>query len=757
MPSLREHTRQGLQLGWIPNDPGRRPREFAGPAPAGPASDPEKEAALLAARRHGGGWIRLLGVIGAFALALFGLIGGFSGRGWFWGIAAVWAVGCWLPAAWLGWRWRKAVLILRRDTGERELRHAAEVAEYEQRKAAWDKSEAERAARAPRWLRVTGADDLTRLDVFGGTAAGRANMLTGLGLSLLERHAVIVLDLSRERVCAELAATAAAAGLGVQDYELPRDLRGTPLLSGLTGEELASQIVEVTHADDPSATAAGRAADLLVLNKIGRVLGADVSMARLHEALSFLLAGEGPAEGEASAGCLTAAERDRLAAAFGDGFRREVAGTLIRLAAVVEPLRDLGADAAGRAPARLTCLSLGEGPRDVTADLTAALIVQWATRSIVAGASEAAGFQPAVVLAGADEQDRRHLARLTAACDRYGVPFVRTFSRLTEESARHLDSRNTAFMRLPTRPEALRAAEHIGLERRFVAGQFSLSRRVSRSRTRTSTDSVTHSTGVSEGGSHTRTTGTTEGESSTVTEMPRHTPQVTVNIDNRDMRGGGRDRGDGGEARSRDRDSRSGSRGDGGRDRGRDGDHGSGGAGGSGSGSRGSGGSGGSRGSGSHDSRPQFRSDNSKKHEGIDLIKSRTRFTARHRSESKTKTWEKTEQTSHTQSTSRSVTDGTSIGDEITYDLSYEHRVQPETLMDLPEDQMLAPHIAEGASAGASVGVGAGRMVALVVDPAVIGSDLVAPVSPDEIPAYQAPPPQVTSHVPAALEDMRRP
>jgi hypothetical protein len=148
------------------------------------------------------------------------------------------------------------------------------------------------------------------------------------------------------------------------------------------------------------------------------------------------------------------------------------------------------------------------------------------------------------------------------------------------------------------------------------------------------------------------------------------------------------------------------------------------------------------------------------KPEGIDLIKSKTRFTARHRSESKTRTWEDTEQTSHTRSTSRSVTDGTSLGDEITYGLSYEHRVQPETLMDLPEDQMLAPHVAEGADAGSETGrasVGAGRMVALVVDPAVIGSDLVAPVSPEEIPAYQAPPPQVTSNVPAALEDLRRP
>ena len=80
------------------------------------------------------------------------------------------------------------------------------------------------------------------------------------------------------------------------------------------------------------------------------------------------------------------------------------------------------------------------------------------------------GARPAVVLAGADEQSTRHLARLTAVCERYGIPLVRAFARLTDESARHLDTRHTAFMRLATRAEALRAAEHIGLERRFVAG-----------------------------------------------------------------------------------------------------------------------------------------------------------------------------------------------------------------------------------------------------------------------------------------------
>jgi hypothetical protein len=708
----REHARQGLHLGWIPNDPGRRPREFAGPAPQDPVPDPGKVQAVHAARSRGVGWIRMLIAIGAGAFALFGLVGSVDHLSWFWDVAIGVAAGCWLPAGYLAWAHRSAVRSLKRDNAERERRHAAELAVYEERKAAWAKSESERVAKAPRWLRVTSHTDISRLDVFGGTAAGRQNMLTGLGLSLLERHAVIVLDLSHERVCDGLLAAATRQGLATSGYQLPRDLRVTPLLSGLTGDQVASQIVEVTHADDPQATNAGRAADLLVLNKIHRALGADASgdpgMARLHEALCFLL-GDGTGGGQPGGAHLTSAERDSLGTAFGDGFRKEVAGNLVRLAAVIEPLRDLGTDAAARPPARLTCLSLGEGPRDVTADLTAALVVQWATQAIVSGLSGAdPEFRPAVVLAGADEQERRRLGRLTAVCERYQVPLVRTFSRLTEESARHLDSRNTAFMRLPTRPEALRAAEHIGMERRFVAGRFSLSRNVSQSRTRTFSESATHSAGYHEGGSVARTTGTTEGESYTETEMPYRSPRVSVNVrddkaDNSKKPEDGRERG------------------------------------GSGQGSPGRPPSNRAR-----EEKPSRRG--ARKPDGIDLIKSRTRFSARHQGEFKTRSWEKTEQTSHTRSESWSKTQGTSVGDEITYDLTYEHKVRPETLMDLPDDQMLAPHIAEGSASQPQLADS--RMVALVVDPAVIGSDLVAPVAPDEIPSFEAPPPLVSPQVP---------
>ena len=103
--------------------------------------------------------------------------------------------------------------------------------------------------------------------------------------------------------------------------------------------------------------------------------------------------------------------------------------------------------------------------------------------------------------------------------------------------------------------------------------------------------------------------------------------------------------------------------------------------------------------------------------------------------------------------------------------------------MALPEDQMLAPHVVAGAPdppalAGTANGTqdsapnGAtaattgrpgvpatrpattraaapeSRMVALVIDPAVVGTDAVASVSPHEIPAYEPPAPAVSSHVP---------
>jgi hypothetical protein len=734
----------GLHLGWIPNEPGLRAREYAAPAPGVPDPDSPEAAALRAAHAARALWTRLLIVVGLLALALFGLVGAVSHRSWFWGVGVALAVCCWLPLLEFAVRRRRVATRLRREKEERTVRHAAELEDYQRGKAAWQSSEAERIAAAPRWLQVAAHEDITRLDVFGGTPSGRQNLLDGVGQMLLAERAVIVLDLSQDRVGDGLIAAARQAGISCQDYQLPRDLAATPLLAGLTGDEIASLIVEVLHADDANATAAGRATDLMILRKVTRALGGEVTVSRLHEALSLLLADathathatNAPYDDRAMnvAPHLSAADQAGLHGLFGAGMRGEIGGNLIRLAAVLEPLAELGADAgadvhagaAPRPPARLTCLSLPDGPRDVAADLAAALIVQWATRSV----ADEDGFRPAVVLAGADEQSTRHLSRLTTVCERYEVPLVRMFSRLTEESSHHLDSRHTAFMRLATRPEALRAAEHIGLERKFVAGRFSHRQSVSRSRTKTSTESTTHTTGRAEGEATTHTTGTTTGQMYSEAQVPRADNHVHIHAG-----GGGNGNGNGDSSESgsreefrarvaRERAAAAAGRGGGAK---QDQDAG----GGRPQGKSGSGGAGwvvGGNGGG----KPV-----------VDTVKTRTRFSAQHTSDSKTQSVTNTQETSHTRSESRSRTDGASVGDEITFELVYDHTVQPETLMALPEDQMLAPHVVAGAPAAPE-----SRMVALVIDPSVVGTDAVASVSPHEIPAYEPPAPAVSSRVP---------
>ena len=98
----------------------------------------------------------------------------------------------------------------------------------------------------------------------------------------------------------------------------------------------------------------------------------------------------------------------------------------------------------------------------------------------------------------------------------------------------------------------------------------------------------------------------------------------------------------------------------------------------------------------------------------VDTVKTRTWFLAEHTSDAKTQSVTNTEeQTSHNRSESRSRTsDGASVGDEITFELVYDHRSSRRRSMALPEDRWLAPHVVAGAAATAE-----SRMVALVIDP----------------------------------------
>jgi hypothetical protein len=94
----------GLHLGWIPNEPGLRPRDFARTAPAEPAPDPAKVAALQAAQHARALWSRMLIAVGLCAFVLFGFLAAVTSITWGWGVAAGLALCCWLPVVLLGVR-----------------------------------------------------------------------------------------------------------------------------------------------------------------------------------------------------------------------------------------------------------------------------------------------------------------------------------------------------------------------------------------------------------------------------------------------------------------------------------------------------------------------------------------------------------------------------------------------------------------------------------------------------------------------------
>src|ERR1700733_2963303 len=121
----------GLHLGWIPNEPGLRPRDFERPAPAEPAPDPAKVAALQAALHARGLWSRLLIAVGLFAFVLFGSLSAVTRITWGWGVAAGLALCCWLPVVLLGLNRRGAGRPRRAETELQASRHAVELAHYE--------------------------------------------------------------------------------------------------------------------------------------------------------------------------------------------------------------------------------------------------------------------------------------------------------------------------------------------------------------------------------------------------------------------------------------------------------------------------------------------------------------------------------------------------------------------------------------------------------------------------------------------------
>jgi hypothetical protein len=456
----------GQRLGWIFRDR----RQFAAPFPEPPPPRlqvpphlfAQREAARQRFRR-----VRVIAiVVGAGLLGLFGLVAGcatvYPGTINAAGIFLVGLVLC-IPgaaaAAVMAGRSGAANRAVQQADRELAEGHKQQLTAWAQRKAAYERAERARVDALDEWGAARTPPGTRRIDVFGGSLHGWEAFLTVYGTSVLAERPALVADFSRELVCRELALISRAAGAPVDVQVLPGQLAESSVLAGLTPEQLAAALVESMHPDDPRSSRAQRSIDGRILAAVCGALGQPVSVARLAAAMRVLM-GE-----QDSSGLLSADERTRVAdSLFTAEYLRQVRQDLVRIESYIHPLAGLGSAAPRRDPAYLTCVALQPGGPNAADELLADIVVQWLTHLV----TTARATEPAVIIAGADEISRRHLERLSDACERRGVQLTLLFRHARDASADLLGGGAVGFMRLGNHEEAARAAGFIGRQHKFV-------------------------------------------------------------------------------------------------------------------------------------------------------------------------------------------------------------------------------------------------------------------------------------------------
>jgi hypothetical protein len=349
-------------------------------------------------------------------------------------------------------------------------------AAWAQRKAAHERAEAARVDGLDEWGALHTPPGIRRIDVFGGSLHGWEAFLTVNGTSVLAERPMLVADFSRELVCRELALTASAAGAPVDVQLLPAQLASSTVLAGLAGQQLAQALAEAMHPGDSADDRTRRALDTRILTEVCAALAAPLSLARVAAALRAVMDDRADEQGEPSGrdeqSALSPAERAAISAGvFTAQYRRQVRADLVRIESYLHPLSGLGSLAGPPEPAYLTCIALQPAARNAGDELLGSLVLQWLTHHITTAAAQV----PAVVIAGADELARRHLERLSDACERRGVLLTLLFRHLRADSVQLLGGGAAAFMRLGNHEEAARAADFIGRQHRFVLSQLTAS------------------------------------------------------------------------------------------------------------------------------------------------------------------------------------------------------------------------------------------------------------------------------------------
>lgn len=484
-PPLRRLFSPGERLGWRFRDRLRFMRPFPEPAPERTGPPPQALRRHQSARRRFG--FRLLAVVAGWLGATVGLlcvgaavsVVSLSTANWLYALAGVaFVAGLGAVALVVFWHTRTVrELPLAHRRGAEELARAR--ADWERRRAAFERAERDRVDDLLEWGAVTVPPGTRRVDVVGGTLWGWEAFLTVFGSSALAtRGSLTVLDLTGEAVFAELAELAGRHGTTVDVQRLPSGLADSDLLVGLDRQQLVDTLVEAMAAEGGGDARDERSLDSRLLAAICEVIAPDLRLARVAAAVRVVMGEPGETRE------LTDAERDRLAGLFSESYRRSVHDRLRRVEAYLHPLRDLGARRAPRPEAALSCLALDSDVRTARGDLLVDLMVGWVSRRTL-------GPQPprTLVVVGADDLPRRHLERLADICGRRDVRLVYLFRHLRAASTQLIGGGAVAFMRLGNHEEAARAADFIGRHHRFVLTQV----------TRTLGGEETHGGGETEG------------------------------------------------------------------------------------------------------------------------------------------------------------------------------------------------------------------------------------------------------------------
>jgi hypothetical protein len=462
----------GERLGWVFRDRNRYRRQFQEPVPTGPAlTGPPPSHVPNWPWQVIGGAAAVMLVAFIFVHSLLLILG-------------IFVAGMIGLAVWLGRgasrrrrsaRSRSGIVSMRQDSG---LMRAIE--DWRGRKDAFERDEQARMDAIDEWGAAAPPWRPSRIDLVGGTWWGWEAALTVYGGSLLATRAPLtVIDLSGQSVADELVRLAQQAGVPVEVSRLPEDLEACDLLTGLDPSSLAEALVEAMHGDSPGRDRPERAEDARILSALCEALGADLSMGRLDAALRVLMGEPGRSP------LLTDEERRCIADdLFGDEYRRQAHPRLRRLEAHIQPLERMGTRQDRRPSTALTCLLMEEGGRSPRDELLGDLIVQWLLRLLASSADQTRSL----VLAGADELQRRHVERLSEICERRDVRLVLLFRHLRDASEETVGHGTVAFMRLGNHDEARRAADFIGRQHRFLVTQL----------TRTLGGSDTHSYGQTE-------------------------------------------------------------------------------------------------------------------------------------------------------------------------------------------------------------------------------------------------------------------